>query len=136
MLDLGAFSTRPGAIEVSIQEELERLIPAVEAILQSFPEAIISIDSFRAEIANKANADLFISIHCNSNTSSQPRGAETYVMGMHKSEENLKVAMLENSAILLEDDYKTNYEGFDPSSTENHIIFNFFQNSFLSQVFF
>jgi dihydropteroate synthase len=54
MLDLGAFSTRPGAIEVSVQEELERLIPAVEAILQSFPEAIISIDSFRAEIANKA----------------------------------------------------------------------------------
>jgi len=87
----------------------------------------------RAKIANNSKADLFISIHCNSNTSSQPKGSETYVMGMHKSEANLEVAMLENSAILLEDDYKTNYEGFDPSSTENHIIFNFFQNSFQSQ---
>ncbi len=87
----------------------------------------------RATIANNFKADLFISIHCNSNPSSSPKGSETYIMGMHKSEENLKVAMLENSAILLEDDYKTNYEGFDPSSTENHIIFNFFQNSFQSQ---
>ncbi|MCD6179654.1 MAG: N-acetylmuramoyl-L-alanine amidase [Bacteroidales bacterium] len=87
----------------------------------------------RAKIANNSKADLFISIHCNSNTSSQPKGSETYVMGMHKSEANLEVAMLENSAILLEDDYKINYEGFDPSSTENHIIFNFFQNSFQSQ---
>ncbi len=87
----------------------------------------------RAKIANNSKADLFISIHCNSNTSSQPKGSETYVMGMHKSEANLEVAMLENSAILLEDDYKTNYEGFDPSSTENHIIFNFFQNGFQSQ---
>ncbi|RLD36314.1 MAG: N-acetylmuramoyl-L-alanine amidase [Bacteroidetes bacterium] len=87
----------------------------------------------RAKIANNSKADLFISIHCNSNTSSQPKGSETYVMGMHKSKANLEVAMLENSAILLEDDYKINYEGFDPSSTENHIIFNFFQNSFQSQ---
>ncbi|MBN2237507.1 MAG: N-acetylmuramoyl-L-alanine amidase [Bacteroidales bacterium] len=87
----------------------------------------------RANIANNSKADLFISIHCNSNPSSQPKGSETYVMGMHKSEENLKVAMLENSAILLEDDYKANYEGFDPSSIENHIIFNFFQNSFQAQ---
>ncbi len=87
----------------------------------------------RAKIANNSKADLFVSIHCNSNVSSKPRGSETYVMGMHKSEENLQVAMLENAAILLEDDYKTNYEGFDPSSAENHIIFNFFQNSYLSQ---
>lgn len=87
----------------------------------------------RAKIANNSKADLFISIHCNSNTSSQPKGSETYVMGMHKSEANLQTAMLENSAILLEDDYKTNYEGFDPSNIENHIIFNFFQNSFQAQ---
>ncbi len=87
----------------------------------------------RADIANNSKSDLFISIHCNSNISTQPKGSETYVMGMHKSEENLQVAMLENSAILLEDDYKTNYEGFDPTSTENHIIFNFFQNSFQTQ---
>jgi N-acetylmuramoyl-L-alanine amidase len=87
----------------------------------------------RAKIANNSQADLFVSIHCNSNPSTQPKGAETYVMGNYKSADNLKVAMLENSAMLLEDDYKTNYEGFDPSSTENYIIFNFFQNSFQLQ---
>ncbi len=87
----------------------------------------------RAKIANNSQADLFVSIHCNSNPSAQPKGAETYVMGNYKSAANLKVAMLENSAMLLEDDYKTNYEGFDPSSTENYIIFNFFQNSFQLQ---
>ena len=84
----------------------------------------------RAEIANKNKADLFLSIHCNSNKSSQPHGSETYVMGLHKSAANLDVAKKENSAILFEDDYQQQYDGFDPTSEESHIIFNFFQNSF------
>lgn len=111
---------------------IERNLKDVNIIYTRKTDVFIPLNT-RAKIANKSKADLFISIHCNSNTSSQPKGSETYVMGMHKSKENLQVAMLENSAILLEDDYKTNYEGFDPTSTENHIIFNFFQNSFQSQ---
>jgi len=111
---------------------IERNLEDVNVIYTRKTDVFIPLNT-RAKIANNSKADLFISIHCNSNPSSQPKGSETYVMGMHKSEENLQVAMLENSAILLEEDYKSNYEGFDPSSTENHIIFNFFQNSFQSQ---
>lgn len=111
---------------------IEKNLKDVNIIYTRKTDVFIPLNT-RAKIANNSKADLFISIHCNSNPSSQPKGSETYVMGMHKSEANLQVAMLENSAILLEDDYKTNYEGFDPSSIENHIIFNFFQNSFQSQ---
>ncbi len=120
------------AIALKAGQLVERNLKDVNVIYTRKTDVFIPLNT-RANIANNSKADLFISIHCNSNTSSQPKGSETYVMGMHKSEDNLKVAMLENSAILLEDDYKTNYEGFDPSSTENHIIFNFFQNSFQVQ---
>ncbi|MCD6092298.1 MAG: N-acetylmuramoyl-L-alanine amidase [Bacteroidales bacterium] len=120
------------SIALKVGNLIEHNLKDVNIIYTRKTDVFIPLNT-RANIANKSKADLFISIHCNSNTSSQPKGSETYVMGMHKSEDNLKVAMLENSAILLEDDYKTNYEGFDPSSAENHIIFNFFQNSFQTQ---
>ncbi len=87
----------------------------------------------RAEIANKNKADLFISIHCNSSTNKTAYGAETFVMGLHKSKENLEVAKKENAAILLEDDYSSMYDGFDPKSPESNIIFSLYQNAFLDQ---
>ncbi len=87
----------------------------------------------RAKIANEAKADLFISIHCNANPSTTPCGAETYVMGLHKSEANLAVAQLENASILLEDDYHVQYEGFDPKSPEGYIFFSMLQNAYLDQ---
>jgi len=87
----------------------------------------------RAKIANEAKADLFISIHCNANPSTSPYGSETYVMGLHKSQANLAVAQLENKAILLEDDYHVQYDGFDPSSPEGYIFFSMLQNAFLDQ---
>jgi N-acetylmuramoyl-L-alanine amidase len=87
----------------------------------------------RAEIANSNNADLFISIHCNANRSSQPYGAETYVMGLHKSEQNLEVAKKENAAILLEDNYREEYDGFDPNSDEGYISLSILQNEHLDQ---
>jgi len=120
------------AIAIKTGDLIEANLKDISLIYTRKTDVFIPLNT-RASIANNSKADLFISIHCNSNPSSQPKGSETYIMGMHKSEENLQVAMLENSAILLEDDYQTNYEGFDPSSTENHIIFNFFQNSFQSQ---
>src|SRR5690606_993268 len=83
--------------------------------------------------ANRNNADLFISIHCNHSSTSSAYGSETYVMGTHKNKSNLDVAKRENSAILMEDDYLQSYEGFDPNSPEGHIIFSFYQNAFLDQ---
>ncbi|MBE0663210.1 MAG: N-acetylmuramoyl-L-alanine amidase [Bacteroidales bacterium] len=87
----------------------------------------------RAQIANESNADLFISIHCNSVRSPTPYGAETFVMGLHKSQDNLEVAKKENAAILLEEDYEVTYGGFDPNSAEAHIVFSLYQNAYLDQ---
>ena len=89
----------------------------------------------RAEIANNAKADLFISIHTNSVASrnSQVNGTETYTLGLHRTQENLDVAKKENSVILIEDDYKKQYAGFNPNSSESYIIFEFLQDKFMSQ---
>jgi N-acetylmuramoyl-L-alanine amidase len=87
----------------------------------------------RAGIANESNADLFISIHCNANNNHVLKGAETYVMGLHKSQANLNIAKLENAAILLESDYQSTYNGFDPNSDESYIIFSLNQNSNLDK---
>jgi hypothetical protein len=87
----------------------------------------------RAEIANRSKADLFISIHCNANPNHAFLGAETYVMGLHRTEANLEIAKKENAAILMEPDYSTNYNGFDPNSDESYITFTLFQNAYLDQ---
>ncbi|MDD2634944.1 MAG: N-acetylmuramoyl-L-alanine amidase [Bacteroidales bacterium] len=87
----------------------------------------------RAKIANDNSADLFICVHVNASTSSSPYGAETFVMGLHVNDANLKVAKLENSVILKEDDYEEQYGGFDPNDPENHIIFSLYQNANLTQ---
>ena len=89
----------------------------------------------RAAIANKNKADLFISVHCNAISSQQElvRGTETYVMGVHDSEENLAVAKRENDAILMEENFEQHYDGFDPNSPEGHIILSMVQNAFLEQ---
>lgn len=86
----------------------------------------------RANIANRAKADLFICIHLNSGPKAA-YGAETFVMGLHKSDDNLNVAKRENAAILLEDNYEKNYDGFDPNSPEANIIFSLYQNQFMQQ---
>jgi len=87
----------------------------------------------RAEIANRNKADLFISIHCNANPSHVFQGAETYVMGLHKSKQNLEISKLENASILMEPDYLTRYDGFDPGSDESYITFTLFQDAYLNQ---
>lgn len=87
----------------------------------------------RAKIANDNKADLFICIHVNAGGSGSAFGAETYVMGLHKSEANLAVAKRENAAILYEDNYQKEYEGFDLNSDEGNIIFSLYQNKFLEQ---
>lgn len=87
----------------------------------------------RAAMANDSGADLFISVHCNSNPNKGFRGAETYVMGLHKSAENLEVAKTENAVILAEDNYFHQYEGFDPDSDESYILMNMIQTANINQ---
>ncbi len=87
----------------------------------------------RAEIANKAEADLFISIHVNAHDRTTASGTLTLVLGQHRADENFDVAVRENSVILLEDDYENRYEGFDPKSTESYIMFSLMQKTYFKQ---
>ncbi len=87
----------------------------------------------RAQIANKAKADLFISIHCNANKSTVAKGTETWVMGTHRSKKNLEVAKKENSAILLEANHNKNYDNFDPNSPESYITLSLLQGAYTEQ---
>ncbi len=86
----------------------------------------------RARIANKADADLFVSIHCNAHNS-QAYGTETYVLGLHRNESNFRVAQQENEVIFLEDNFESNYEGFDPNSPESMIGLTLMQEDYLDQ---
>ncbi len=86
----------------------------------------------RAPVANKADADLFVSIHCNSHHT-QASGAETFVMGLSKSDKNLNTAKKENEVIFLEDNYEEKYAGFDPSSPESLIGLTLLQEEYLDQ---
>ena len=87
----------------------------------------------RTELANREKADLFISIHCDAFSNPNAYGTGVYVMGMSKLKANMDIAMKENSVIYLEDDYKQNYEGFDPNSPESYIVFSLTQNTYLGQ---
>jgi len=120
------------AIALKLGTYIEENIPEVKVIYTRTTDVFIPLNE-RANIANRNNADLFISIHLNGNKDNRAYGTETYAMGLHKTEGNLEVAQIENSAILFEDDYSTNYEGFDPQSAESYIIFSFLQNTFLEQ---
>lgn len=87
----------------------------------------------RAAIANKHKADLFISLHANACGTPSISGTETFILGLHRSQENLDVAKKENAVILFEEDHSERYEGFDPNSTESYIMFELIQDEFLEQ---
>ena len=110
---------------------INKYMPDVEVIYtrddDSYPEL-----HERASLANKEGADLFISIHANWVANPRVRGTETYVMGAHVSDENLKVAMRENSVINLEENANENYDGFDPNSPESYILFSLAQNAYVN----
>jgi N-acetylmuramoyl-L-alanine amidase len=120
------------AIALKLGKRVKELFPNIDVVYTRTKDEFIELHE-RANIANKAKADLFISIHCNSTDGGRPLGTETYVLGMHKMEENLDVAKRENSSILLESDYKTQYDGFDPNSNEAYIIFSLYQNAYLDK---
>jgi len=108
--------------------------PDVKIVYTRKQDVFIGLDE-RADIANKANANLFISIHTNAlaNRSSHIEGSEVYVFGVTRIAENLEVAKRENSVILLEDNYEQKYEGYDPNSAESSIIFEFMRNLYDEQ---
>jgi len=142
VIDAGHGGKDPGAVGFGLKEKDITLSVALKLgklIKDNFKDVKViytrTNDEFvelykRAKIANNAKADLFISIHVNSSKKPDPFGSETYVMGLSKSEANLEVAMTENAVILKEDDYKNQYEGFDPHSPEAYIIFSLYQNAF------
>ncbi len=120
------------AISLKLGEYIREHMPEVEVIYTRETDVLVPLHE-RAQIANKNNADLFISIHCNSAGSSSAMGTETFVMGLHRSQANLEVAKRENRSILYEDDYLETYDGFDPNSPEASIIFALYQNAYLEQ---
>lgn len=120
------------SIALKVGAYLKEYMPGVNVIYTRTEDVFVPLDE-RAEIANKAKADLFVSIHGNSISNPKIYGAETFVLGLHRSEENLEVAKKENSVIILEEDYSTKYEGFDPTQPESYIIFELMQNVYLDQ---
>ena len=120
------------AIALKTGEYIEKNIKDAKVIYTRKDDSFVELRD-RPKIANKANADLFISIHTNSTTSKKVMGAETWVMGYAKDQANLEVAMKENSAMLHEDNYSTKYEDFNPNSSESYIMFNTAQKVFQSQ---
>lgn len=120
------------AIVLKVGQYIEENIPGVTVIYTRKKDEFIELHE-RANIANENHADLFISIHANWWSNTRSTGTETYTMGTSLDDRNLQVAMKENSVITMEEDYTTNYEGFDPNSAESYIIFNLMQKTFQQQ---
>ena len=145
VLDAGHGGKDPGAVgKFSYEKDLNLalVLKMGELLNEQYPDVNVvytrSTDVFiplqtRADIANKNNADLFISIHTNASASKDAKGVETFILGTEKMEKNLDVAMRENAVMKLEADYKTTYQGFDPNSIDSYIMFELMQNSFMDQ---
>lgn len=142
VIDAGHGGKDPGAVNGKSQEKainlavalcagrlIEKNCPDVKVIYTRKTDVFVELNR-RAQIANDADADLFISIHTNAAKSTSAYGAETYLLGVEekRTSANLSVAMQENQVITFESDYQTEYAGYDPNSTESQIIFEFIQN--------
>lgn len=136
---LGSF-TNEKSINLSVARYLGQLLEkenGIKVVYTRMIDKFVTLQG-RADIANKAKGDLFVSIHTNSvdlnaKNRSTVRGAAVYTLGLERTQANLAVAMRENSVMKLEDDYTTTYEGFDPTSSESYIIFELGQNKHMQQ---
>jgi N-acetylmuramoyl-L-alanine amidase len=117
------------AIVLKVGKILEAT-PNIDVIYTRKTDVFIDLVE-RANIANRANSNIFVSIHCNANKNTAADGTETYVMGLSKTASNLEAAKKENSVITLEKDYKRKYEGFDPNSPEQLIGMTLMQEEYL-----
>ncbi len=120
------------SVSLMLGEYISNAYPDINVLYTRSKDVFLELNE-RTDFANNANSDLFISIHCDGFTNSTASGASVFVMGMSKLKANLDVAMRENSAIYLEDNYQYKYDGFDPKSIESYIVFNLMQNTYLEQ---
>lgn len=146
VIDAGHGGKDPGAVGKRTKEKdvnlnvalalgklIENNMEDTRVIYTRKTDSFVSLDK-RAKIANDAKADLFISIHTNALPKGRiARGTETYTLGMARADENLEVAKRENSVILVEDNYKERYAGFNPNSSESYIMFEFMQDKYMEQ---
>ena len=145
VIDAGHGGKDPGAlgkrgrekdINLRVAKEFGRLVREnvndVKVVFTRDNDVFVPLQD-RSAIANRANGDLFVSIHVNASKTTAACGAETYTIGLAKSDANFEVAKRENSVILLEDGYKERYQGFDPRSPESYIMFEFMQSKFSDQ---
>lgn len=143
VLDAGHGGHDPGNLGNGYSEKniALKIVLGVGKILQANPDIEVVYtrkdDTFvdlykRGEIANKANADLFVSVHCDSHTS-DAHGAGTFVLGLHATKQNFEIAKKENSVIYLEDDYESRYAAYDINSPESIIGLTIMQEEFLDQ---
>lgn len=137
--DAGALGKKSKEKDINLKVALafgslvERLMPDVRVVYTRKTDVFVELDE-RADIANRAKADLFISIHTNALPKGKiARGFETYTLGMHRAADNLEVAKRENSVILVESNYEQRYKGFDPASSESYIIFELMQDQYMQQ---
>ena len=118
------------AVAKKTGEYIKKKYPDVKVVYTRTTDVFVELME-RARIANRNNADIFISIHCNSVANSpKTGGVETFIMGDHRNSANLAVAKRENASILYESNVEENYGGFDPNSTEAYIAFSFIQSEF------
>jgi N-acetylmuramoyl-L-alanine amidase len=145
VIDPGHGGHDPGATVDGIQEKnivldvglrlgnkIKSEYPGINVVYTRSKDIFIPLH-VRAAIANRNKADLFISLHANCVSESSARGTETFTLGLYNSIENLEVAKKENAVILLEEDYTTNYEGFNPNETESYIMFENMQSEYQAQ---
>lgn len=132
---IGSFSKEKDinlGVVLSLGEMIEKSFDNVKVVYTRKTDKYLTLQE-RADIVNNNHANLFICIHTNSAKSSSAYGAETFTLGLAKTQANLDVAMRENSVILLEDDYKSKYKGFDPNSVDSYIMFEFMQDSYIDK---
>lgn len=112
-----------------LAEKIRTTYPEIKVVLTRDSDVFLPLQQ-RADIANKNHADLFISIHTNAAENRNAQGAETFILGTERMEDNLDVAMRENAVMKLEED-QTVYQGFDPNSIESYILFELMQNQYM-----
>lgn len=125
------------AVALKLRDLIEKQLKDIEVVMTRSKDVYLTLQE-RADVANDAGGDLFMSIHVNSIDKKNPKrtvthGSSVYVLGLHRDQDNMKVAMRENSVIELESDYKEKYSGFDPSKDESYIIFEMAQKRNLGE---
>jgi len=132
---MGSFSREKDinlAVELDLGTLIEKNFKDVRVVYTRKTDKYLTLQE-RADIVNDHHADLFICIHTNSSPSSAAFGTETFTLGLAKTRANLDVAMRENSVILLEEDYRSKYKGFDPKSVDSYIMFEFMQDKYIDK---